>query len=158
MACSFQFEVCVCGRRAGRKYDTRATVETGQVKFLEPPQVRDGAERRRSTRLPLSFPIEVTWVTDAGGRRSYLLGRTKDVCPNGVCFWIPRPLSLGQKLNLNMEAPLETRPQWGLRLQCEAEVVRVERAAREEDGYQVAARVIEFDTPVVVPTNPPWPA
>jgi len=158
MACFRQLQVCVRGPRAGRKYDTRATVETGQVKFLEPPQVGDGAERRRSTRLPLSFPIEVTWAADAGGRRSYLLGRTKDVCPNGVCFWIPRPLSLGQKLNLNMEAPLEARPQWGLRLQCEAEVVRVEREAREEDGYKVAVRVSKFDTPVIVPTIPQWPA
>lgn len=76
------------------------------------------------------------------------------MCPNGVCFWIPRTLSLGQKLNVNIKVPLEPRPHERLQLQGEAEVVRVEHPARGQEGFKVAVRVIKFDIPVIVPAIP----
>ena len=124
----------------------------------ETPQGPDTTDRRGAMRLPISLPIGVAWGAEAGGRRSYLLGRTKDVSPKGICFWIPRRLSLGQRLNLDIKVPQETQPFLMLRLQCDAEVVRVEQEASGQERFQVATRVLEFDTPMLIPADPVWPA
>jgi hypothetical protein len=109
-------------------------------------------------RRSMSLPISVAWGAEAGGRRSYILGRTKDVSPKGICFWIPRRFSAGQRLNLVMKLPQETQPLLMLQLQCDAEVVRVEQEDSRHERFCVATRVFEFDTPMIVPADPVWPA
>jgi len=141
-----------------RSHDALTAIKAGQVRLPATPQARDGTERRRATRLALSLPIGVTWGTEEGGRRSYLLGQTKDVSPKGICFWIPRSLPVGQKLNLDMEVPQEANPQLMLRLQCSAKVVRTQPGPPTEGGFRVATRVMAFETPMIFRANPLGPA
>jgi len=88
---------------------------------------------QREKRMNLHLPVEVRGE-DAGGLRFTEYSRSVNVSGGGICFESHRHISVGARLQLSIELPVNLRRHFGDQdvYQARAVVCRVERFEGEE--------------------------
>lgn len=112
-------------------------------------------ERRIFSRQAMAFPVTV----EAARRQAEtgpaalekLTGITRDVSNRGAYFWAEGAFHTGQQLRVSLEVPPEQGRNYSLRIQWEAEVIRVEGNELGRPALGVAVRILRFETPKIAP-------
>lgn len=117
-------------------------------------------DRRKRRRLPLALIARIEPVSaaldDAGPRvhranvRRAMLGRLRDISNQGAYLWSDQQFTTGQTLRLTVEVPPDQGRNWTLKIECEAEVVRVESRHSQTGETGAAVRILRFSIPKVL--------
>lgn len=114
------------------------------------------SERRIFSRQALVLPVMV----ERGSRQAELVSPiaalTRDVSNRGAYLWAQGAFQIGQLLLLSLEVPSVRGRNYTLKVQWEAEVIRVDARRPTERATGVAVRVLRFEKPTVTPTSRPW--
>jgi hypothetical protein len=96
----------------------------------------------REKRVGLHLPVEVQGE-DAGGLRFTEFTRSVNVSGGGICFESHRHISIGARLHLSIELPVNLRRHFGNKdvYRARAVVCRVERFEGEE-AARIGARFL----------------
>ena len=109
------------------------------------------SERRIALRREMDIPVWVEKQPRLPYQPSLVRAHTRDVSHRGAFLWAPAIFSVGQRLRLEMEVVPEAGQNLGLKISCDAEVVRLQPARPPESPSGVAVRILSFDTPRPVP-------
>jgi PilZ domain len=110
-------------------------------------EVPAASERRTALRRELSIPVWVEKLPVQPHHPSLVRAQTRDISHQGAFLWVPPLFSLGQQLRLEMDVAPEAEQNLGLKIKCEAEVVRLQPATPLEKTPGMAVRILKFDTP-----------
>jgi hypothetical protein len=97
----------------------------------------------RDKRVALQLPVEVRGEDSAGGSFTEHT-RSLNVSGGGICFESHRPLSIGARLRLAIELPVNLRRHFGNKdvYRARAVVCRVERASLPRGSARIGARFL----------------
>jgi hypothetical protein len=111
-------------------------------------------ERRIFSRQAMAFRVTVEAArrqAETGPAPEKLTGLTRDVSNRGAYFWAEGAFHTGQQLRVSLEIPPEQGRNYSLKIQWEAEVIRVEGNQLGRPALGVAVRILHFETPKIAP-------
>jgi PilZ domain len=112
------------------------------------------SERRVALRRSMDIPVWVEKLPSQLGQPSLVSARTRDVSYRGAFLWAPAIFDVGQRLRLEMVVTPDGEQIHGLKICCDAEVVRLQPAKPPERSSGMGVRILSFDTPKPVFAQP----
>jgi PilZ domain len=114
-------------------------------------EVPAASERRIALRRQMDIPVWVEKMPRQPDHPSLVRAHTRDISHRGAFLWAPAIFPLGQRLRLEMNVAPEGEQNLGLKIKCEAEVVRLQPASPPTTSSGIAVRILSFETPRPVP-------
>lgn len=107
------------------------------------------SNRRLALRREMEIPV---WVEVLPRLPNHPLYRafTRDISHQGAFLWVPPVFSLGQKLHLEMEVTPRAGESLELKIECAAEVVRVQPPSPDGGKSGIGVRILRFDAPIPI--------
>jgi hypothetical protein len=109
------------------------------------------SERRIALRREMDISVWVEKQPPQPDQPSLVRAHTRDINHRGAFLWAPAIFSVGQRLRLEMDVTSEGGQNFGLKISCNAEIVRLQPASSPESPSGVAVRILSFDTPRPLP-------
>lgn len=107
------------------------------------------SEQRDCVRQRMTLPILVEDASEDSATPIRGEGKTRDVSSRGAFFQAKGEFKVGQRLRLTMEVPPDLDRRYSLRINWEAEVVRIEPGKPGDESLGVAVRVLHTQPPYV---------
>ncbi len=105
------------------------------------------SERRLALRREMEIPVWVEALPRRQNPPALIRALTRDVSNRGAFLWMPPLFAVGQQLHLEMDVPPQSGQTLELRIECDAEVVRVQPPGPENSKAGMAVRIVRFSTP-----------
>jgi PilZ domain len=112
------------------------------------------SDRRLTLRRELETPVWLEALPRQPDCPSLVRATTRDISNRGAFIWVPPVFSLGQQLRMEMEVAPGPGHSVELKIDCDAEVVRVEPSVAPGNRSGIAVRILRFDAPVPISTFP----
>ncbi len=112
------------------------------------------SERRLALRREIEIPVWVEALPRQPGHPALVRALTRDVSHKGAFLWMPPVFPVGQKLRLEMEVAPQPGQALELKIDCSAEVVRVQPATENGGKSGIAVRIVRFSVPVPAYASP----
>lgn len=101
-------------------------------------------------RRDMEIPVWVEALPRRPGHPSLIRALTRDISNKGAFLWTAPVFSVGQKLRIEMDVTPDPQAAMELKLDCSAEVVRVQSSPPGGGKAGIGVRILEFNTPVPV--------
>lgn len=99
-------------------------------------------------RRDVEIPVWLEALPRRPGPPSLVKALTRDISNQGAFLWVPPIFTVGQKLRIEMDVSPNPQATLELKLECSAEVVRMEPAHANGGKPGIGVRILEFGTPV----------
>jgi hypothetical protein len=108
------------------------------------------SNRRTALRREVNLPVWVEKFPLQPNRPSLVRAQTRDISNQGAFLYAPPVFALGQHLRLEMDVGPENQQTLGLKIRCEAQVVRLQQGI-PPNRSGMAVRILKFDVPRPLP-------
>jgi hypothetical protein len=112
------------------------------------------SDRRLALRRDMEIPVWVEALPRRAGHPTLVRALTRDISHKGAFIWVAPVFALGQKLHLEMDVAPDPLESLELKLDCSAEVVRLEPPSQHGGKSGIGVRILRFDAPVPVYAPP----
>ncbi len=108
------------------------------------------SERRLALRREMEIPVWVEGLPRRPGQPALLRALTRDISHRGAFLWMQTAFPPGQRLHLEMDAGPENGQDMVLRIECDAEVVRVQPPTSDGGKSGLGVRILRHNTPIPI--------
>lgn len=108
------------------------------------------SNRRLALRREVEIPVWIEGLPRRPGPPSLIRAFTRDISHRGAFLWVPPVFAIGQKVHIEMDVSPDPHSSMELKLDCSAEVVRLQTAPPGGGKTGIGVRILEFGTPVPV--------